>query len=292
MKSPRFSICICTTNRFDELRRAVASVLRCGYNNYEIIISDDAREERVARWVLGLGLPKVKYVKGPGVGLGRNRQNALREAEGEYVIFLDDDAVMARGFLDVIDEYVRRYPGAIITGYEVRDGVEVLPPGFSFLGYMSAKPRWDDLEMVVMNAAAFPREALTRIPFDPRLIYGYDEADVVARLKAAGFRVVFCPEAFNYHIPSARARDGRKALAEGARLYVTAKRYFAVRRSYLKGLIFLLVAPAHLAWTVFRRVFICRDAEAYVDLVLILRSSLRMACSALSEHAFRLGGEG
>ena len=79
------------------LLRAINCVLNQTYKNIELIIVDDSpadypQREDVKNAVLSLGDARIKYIaheKNSGACVARN--TGLKEANGEYVAFLDDD---------------------------------------------------------------------------------------------------------------------------------------------------------------------------------------------------------
>ena len=93
------SIIIPTCNRPDDLARclrALASQLE--QQSCEVIVSDDSRDERT-REMLKKDFPAVKIASGPRCGPGANRNAGARVASGEWLIFLDDDVILAPHFL-------------------------------------------------------------------------------------------------------------------------------------------------------------------------------------------------
>ena len=59
----KFSILIPTRNRLDLLRYAVDSVRRQDYDDWEIVVSDNASTQDVAGYVRGLGDARVRYFR-------------------------------------------------------------------------------------------------------------------------------------------------------------------------------------------------------------------------------------
>jgi glycosyltransferase involved in cell wall biosynthesis len=250
--TPEFSVCICTRGRPGELRRAIASVLASDYDDWELVVSDDGRDDAIASYLSSVADPRVKYVRGPARGLGPNRNNCVRNARGEYVFFMDDDVVMHRRFLAAMSRAARAAAGAVVTGWEIKDGEKVDVPALDWLGYMSKAADPGDLEMVVMNAAVFPRDVFRSLAFDENIVFGYDEADIAAQVRyAARRRIVFCKGAVNYHFPAA---DGRMTdVLHASRIYVNTKKYIWLKKQYLRGIGVAALSFAHLAAHLARR---------------------------------------
>jgi glycosyltransferase involved in cell wall biosynthesis len=78
------------TARF--LRETVASVLAQTYENWELIIVDDASTDKTDDVVVGYSDPRIRYLKnGKNCGAAVSRNWALREAKGRWIAFLDSD---------------------------------------------------------------------------------------------------------------------------------------------------------------------------------------------------------
>ena len=78
------------TGRF--IAESINSVLAQTYKNWELLIVDDCSTDDTDEIVAGFNDERIKYFKNEvnsGAALTRNR--AMREAQGEYIAFLDSD---------------------------------------------------------------------------------------------------------------------------------------------------------------------------------------------------------
>ncbi|MFY9263991.1 MAG: glycosyltransferase [Solirubrobacterales bacterium] len=246
------SVCVCTRNRPDELAKCIASITASELPAHEIIVSDDS-DDGFAGATRAAAAGSALYTRGPRRGLCANRNNAIAQVTGDHLLFLDDDARLARDFLsrvrECLDSETTGDPGkTIVTGRERRPGRALTAAREqSFLGFQELGYDGDDrYSTVVINAAVFPRGLFTQIGFDERLRYGYDEVDLTTRALALGYRIVARPEAVNDHFPSPVNRGEYSAVTDASRLYVTAKRYAVTERTRLRVAAFALVAPLHL----------------------------------------------
>jgi glycosyltransferase involved in cell wall biosynthesis len=92
----RLSAAVCTHGRAAMAARAVGSLLEQGTE--EVLVIDNAPADDSTRRLLQEEFPEVRYVVEPSPGLDLARNRALREASGDIVAFLDDDAVAAPGW--------------------------------------------------------------------------------------------------------------------------------------------------------------------------------------------------
>ncbi len=93
-EKPLITIVTPTHNRPDLLLRAVRSVLAQTYSNWELVIVDDASEEKMAEVLQDLlqqhtNIRVLRNEQSLGACATRNR--GIAAAKGEYVAFLDDD---------------------------------------------------------------------------------------------------------------------------------------------------------------------------------------------------------
>ena len=246
------TVCICTRRRPTDLARVLASLAESTVPIDQIVVSDDGDDASTRCVCDGAPVP-VEYVLGPQRGLGPNRRRALREARGDYVLFLDDDCILSSTFLELATrhmktaEAVHGQGSVIISGSEIRRGHVVVAHEQSFLGFQGRPyAPGETVRTIVMNAALFPAHLFDSIEFDPQLRYGLDEVDVATRAVAAGFRIVNVPEAQNDHRPSPMGREDYDEAVEAARLYITAKRYAVVEKRRARALAFAVSAPVHL----------------------------------------------
>ena len=93
---PRFSVVIPTYHRNDLLAkcldRLAPNVQTLAADQYEVIVSDDGHES-TAEDMIRESYPWVKWVAGPRKGPAANRNNGAKYAQGEWLVFTDDDCL-------------------------------------------------------------------------------------------------------------------------------------------------------------------------------------------------------
>ena len=126
----KFSILLPTRNRVRYLEFAMQTVIRQDYEDWEIIVSDNASEEDVAGLCRSLGDARVKYVRTTEfVPVTDNWNNALSHSSGEYVIMLGDDDGLMRGHLSTMARLIEQFdtPDLIYTAAYIYAYPGVLP---------------------------------------------------------------------------------------------------------------------------------------------------------------------
>lgn len=90
----KVSIIICTYNRSDLLPKAIESILKQSFDDFEIIIIDDASQDNtkeiVERYINRD--QRIKYFKNvQNLGIAASRNRGVSLAQGEYIAMLDSD---------------------------------------------------------------------------------------------------------------------------------------------------------------------------------------------------------
>jgi GT2 family glycosyltransferase len=119
---PSVTIAICTKDRPDELagllmslQTSIAVALRRNAA-LEIVVIDNAPSDDRSRQ-MALSFPGTRYTLEPKPGLNFARNRAVLEANGDWVVFMDDDVSADAGWLDgLLDAAVAYADAGCITG--------------------------------------------------------------------------------------------------------------------------------------------------------------------------------
>ena len=97
------------------LTQAIASVLTQGFEDFELIVSDDCRSDDVRTVVDRFKDPRLRYVKSDGVGATANILNGWNLAQHELVKYLfDDDLFTPNALIDLV-ELCQQHPEAMLS---------------------------------------------------------------------------------------------------------------------------------------------------------------------------------
>ena len=266
---PSTSICVCTRNRPDELRKCLLSIARSTIPVDQIIVSDDSTDDRTYQ-IVSSEFVNVRYTKGPRKGLAANRNHAVSRVCSDHVLFLDDDARLGSSFLESVYAWLDQSEDprrTIVTGLEVKyaNGEQVLvyPRDQNFLGFQRVVYRnGEAINTIVINSTLFPRALFDELCFDELLIYGSEEVDLATRARARGYDILLCESAVNEHYPSEVNRDYYRPFTDASRIYVTYKRYAVTEKKPIKGVVYLVAAIAHLFLSKVKRRGIAGALEA------------------------------
>jgi glycosyltransferase involved in cell wall biosynthesis len=238
----RVSVIICTHNRAPLLRKGLDSLrgqsLTCG-DGIEILVVDNASTDETQDLVESFQSTtgNVRYIFESTLGLSHARNRGVREAHGELVAFIDDDAIAEPGWLDaLVHAFHGVEPKPDCVGGRIEPIWQVPKPGWfphSLLGYLSIldlgdEAHWCDIprEHLVGCNIAFRRNALLELGgFNTELgrkgqsLKGNEEIELLRRMKQRGQGVFYEPCAVVRHfIPRERLTKRwlvRRLYAEG-----------------------------------------------------------------------------
>lgn len=103
------SVIITTYNRSHILPRAVQNILKQTYQNFELIIVDDASTDDTNKVVKELASDKIRYIRNPeNKGVSHARNVGIKAAKGDYVVYQDDDDISRMDKLEKLVHVIER----------------------------------------------------------------------------------------------------------------------------------------------------------------------------------------
>lgn len=196
----KFTIVVSTYNRSRVLTAAIQSILNQSYQDFEIIISDDASMDDTKAVVQGFKNKKIIYLcNKKKSGLSATRNSAIEKASGEYVIFMDDDAVLSDNFLETLNKLTYESDAGIFC-----PKISDLKTGEPFTEFRSNSERkslgFFEFNFFRGGAHIIKTDVLKKNGlFDEKFGVGAtyhaaEESDYFFRLKKSGERILYCPE--------------------------------------------------------------------------------------------------
>ncbi|NLZ74794.1 glycosyltransferase [Candidatus Falkowbacteria bacterium] len=119
---PKVSVIIITYNRADLLSRAINSVLFQDYQDFELLIIDDASTDNTSEIVRAFNDNRIKYyLNEKNLGIAKSRNKGISLAVGEYIAMLDsDDYWISRDKLTRQVVYLDTYLDVALIGTAIR----------------------------------------------------------------------------------------------------------------------------------------------------------------------------
>lgn len=99
--TPQISVIVPIYNDALYLQEAITSVLSQGIEKLEIIVIDDGSTDNYEEKINNFNDPRIRLIKQLNSGAAEARNNGIRNANGEYIAFLDADDIWAPNKLKI-----------------------------------------------------------------------------------------------------------------------------------------------------------------------------------------------
>lgn len=193
--NPKISVLIPTRNRPAALAVCLRALAGSSVAIHECIVCDDSMDSKT-RDLLAADFPSVRRLEGTGGGPGTNRNAAARVADGNWLVFVDDDCIPQPGFLEAYEKAILEMQEgrvAVLSGRTIGSGGaegsllweapvyggEGLPPSCNF----------------AISAEVFRASG----GFDERYRISFEDIEFFARLEAEGYSIRHLPDALVEH---------------------------------------------------------------------------------------------
>ena len=109
MINPFLSIIICTYNRPDFLMDCIQSIVKQMVSDVEILVVDNFGDLKIQEKIQQFKYLdiNIQYLFEKNKGLSNARNRGYMEAKGEWVLYLDDDAIAFDSLLDRVKELIQ-----------------------------------------------------------------------------------------------------------------------------------------------------------------------------------------
>ncbi|MFB6145528.1 MAG: glycosyltransferase family 2 protein [Candidatus Nanohaloarchaea archaeon] len=212
MEEPLVSVVIATHNRKEDLRQAVESVLNQDYSKIEIIVvssSNDGTEDLFREG--GCFKDLVRFLPtSERYGVSGSRNMGYEEAEGKYIINLDDDAVLqsSKTVSRVVEEFENDEElGIIAFRSEDYETGRLLYFDFPDLANQKNPVERFSASFFTGVGNAFRKDLLEEVGNLPEdFYYGFEEFDFSFRVLDRGYGIRYIPELVVRHKVSQEGR--------------------------------------------------------------------------------------
>ncbi|MFN0029672.1 MAG: glycosyltransferase family 2 protein [Acidimicrobiales bacterium] len=207
LAAPLVSAVVTHFNRPDMVRRAIESLLVQTWEDLEILLVDDGSTHPQAAALLDeleiAVLPRpLRVIRKVNGGLGSARNEGLRQARGELVVFLDDDDEAEPTYVErMATALLNTEAVAAVVGFRVFEGAATgsLQGIAEQMQWMYFSPAADlaVLDNIIGGAAAMFRrtEALALGGFHEIKHVTYEDWALLVKVAMAGHDIVSVPEA-------------------------------------------------------------------------------------------------
>ncbi len=238
---PPVSIAVVTYENLALNRLCVESVFeRTEWPNFELLVVDNGSTDGTVEYLEAEAArrPRLRFLPmGENLGFAAANNRALRAAGGRFLVLLNNDTVVTRGWLSTLVRHLQARPdvgllGACTNAIANEARVEV---GY---GDLDGLPAWaaewvrqndgrvEPISMAAMFCVAMRREAYERIgPLDERFAVGmFEDDDYSRRARGLALQVCCAYDCFVHHWQ--RASFKRLGEAEYLRIHAENKRRY------------------------------------------------------------------
>jgi GT2 family glycosyltransferase len=214
-EAPGTSVVVLSLNGKDDTRACLESLRASEVEPREILVVDngstDGSAEMLREW------PGIRLIANEtNLGAVAARNQAIRAATGDSILFLDNDTVLPPGALRILRSHLDRDLGVGMVGPLsncAKGRQEVRPPDYGSVEEMgalaaeieaTAPGAHEDVEKLILFCLLVRREVFETIGgmdarFDP---WGYEDDDFTLRAWIVGYRLRIARDAYVHHAGS------------------------------------------------------------------------------------------
>ena len=211
----KYSIVVPVFNRPDEVDELLDSLTRQGLKNFEVVIVEDG-SKKPCKDVCDkyADILDLHYYFKDNSGPGQSRNYGVERAQGDYVLILDSDVVLPKGYLQAIEDELQGNPAEAFGGPDaahpsftpVQKAISYsMTSFFTTGGIRGGKAKLDKFYPRSFNMG-IRRDVYQQLGGFSKMRFGED-IDFSYRIVEAGFRPRLFPEAWVWH---KRRTDFRK----------------------------------------------------------------------------------
>jgi glycosyltransferase involved in cell wall biosynthesis len=188
---PLFSVIIPVYNRPVYIADAIRSVIAQKFSDWELLVVDDGSTDSTQEVILSFTDIRIRYIHQQNAERGAARNTGVRNALGEYLLFMDSDDLMLPDHMIQANLVLKKNPGILLFHLNFR----TQGPGGSKVTIFPSK-----LNNVLITGNPFgcigivvQKEIVMKFPFcEDRLLAGTEDYELWLRL-AARFPLLHFP---------------------------------------------------------------------------------------------------
>ncbi|MDP3888601.1 MAG: glycosyltransferase family 2 protein [bacterium] len=239
---PHFSIIIVNFNTKDLLDECLSSLSKDESVEKEIIVIDnDSKDSSVE--MVKKKYKDVKLIENQeNLGFAKANNQGLNKATGDFILLLNSDTQLKSDVLSKMVEFAKNHQEAGVVGARLLNADGSIQPSLyhfpSIVGamwqYWMGKEKVYEkyaaegnspvsVDAVVGAAMLIPKRTLNNVGLlDERYFMYFEDLDYCRRVKKAGFKVYYLPEAEIFHYHGASGKGSGKTyryLVESSKIY-------------------------------------------------------------------------
>ena len=219
---------ICTYNRAKYIGNLLESIAKndLDKNAYEIVLVDnnctDNTREICEAFAKAPKDVQFRYVVEPEQGLSAARNKGIKEAKGDVIVYIDDDALVGTDYLRTYAEWFETHPKTMACGGPIEPLYETKEPAWmtpytkalltAWMNYGDKVREYPKGRYPGGGNAAYRKEVFEKVGlFNTALgrkggnLMGSEEKDIFDKMHSLGMQVLYLPNPVLHHlIPQAK----------------------------------------------------------------------------------------
>ncbi len=222
MDNYKIAIVVLNWNNAKDTIECLSSLQKITYSNFEIIVVDNGSTDNSVKQITS-AFPQIDILEnGENLGFaeGNNRGILYAFKKGvDSVLILNNDTVVHPDILNAFHEAVKQNPKAGVFGAKIfyfddpakvwYAGGDVDPHSYVCLHASSDKGKIEETNYACGCALLIKKEVVEKVGLmDPRFFLMWEEVDWCWRIRKAGYKCLFVPEAKVWHKISSSFEGG------------------------------------------------------------------------------------
>ena len=214
MNKQKVSVIIPTLNRAQVLLDVLGDILKQKYPNFEVIVVDQtSKTQKDVLQFIDKNRAKIKYFHLLKKGSSYARNVGAKKAQGEIIIFLDDDIrinnpnFISYHISNFSDPHIAVVGGRVVEDFKMKDPHRKEVGKIKFFGLVDL-PYFDATQRLEIDRApggnmSFRKEIFLKVGGYKEIYLGtahLEETDFCLRVKRAGYKIMFDPRPVIKHL--------------------------------------------------------------------------------------------
>ncbi len=220
------SVVILTFNSVELIRYCLDTIFAQDYRNCEVIVVDNGSNDGTVDFIKKEYSQVILIENKENLGAAKARNQAIEIAQGKWILALDCDVILEKGFLNKIMSFVKNSDKSIgMFQAKILNMDKTIYSCGIYLSrlrrfYDIGKGRFDngkfDVSKYIFGACSaaglYNRQMLEQIReetgyFDERFFFLVEDVDLAWRAQRKGWKALFYPEAICYHYGNSSSSD-------------------------------------------------------------------------------------
>lgn len=214
---PKVSIIVLTYNQLEYTKQCFNSIIeKTAYPNYEIIIVDNKSQDDTPNYLKEIEkkYEEVKVIlNSENYGFAKGNNIGIRACDGDYIVLLNNDTVVTRGWLSGLIKHFERDKGVGILGPVTNSIGNEAKINVSYVDISEMErfayqytteymgETYDEIDVLAMFCLVMSRQAFNKIGYLEEC-YGigmFEDDDYSYKAKALGYEIKCAEDVFIHH---------------------------------------------------------------------------------------------